>query len=307
MIFSAIDSKSDFFRKFVMENYINFYAIHLRSNDEVVFRFENLIDYESIYGLKRVFLPVDLLKRMRKDIDFFISLIRDGYYLSVPIARRVIDFYQDSSNATHRMMIYGVDPDKKMFMCKDFQGHSFVPFEITYESLSKGIELYSNPNSRESDGLLAFKFDDNISHEISYSKVYLELLKLKDGLTVGNLDSYGIGALDSFLRNIESTNANNRLLARWYEVSNFLREAAKLMQLRFEILCDDLKINADESSTNIVREVSESTEKLFFLISKSFLSNRFDDTTNKQFVDLCDLSRNSFFRVSSLFMKLIIT
>ena len=113
--------------------------------------------------------------------------------------------------------------------------------------------------------------------------------------------------MPELLRNIESTNANNRLLARWYEVSNFLREAAKLMQLRFEILCDDLKINADESSTNIVREVSESTEKLFFLISKSFLSNRFDDTTNKQFVDLCDLSRNSFFRVSSLFMKLIIT
>lgn len=75
------------------------FCINLFENDymvdfEVVFRFENFMDYESINGLERYFIPIYLMKKYYAQLHNVINLLKEGYVVSMPVNKGSINFYE---------------------------------------------------------------------------------------------------------------------------------------------------------------------------------------------------------------------
>ena len=72
---------------------------------EVVFRFENFMDYESIHGLERCFIPMGIVKKYYSDEAIILQLLKEGYIVNMPVDRSCISFYGKEAVGTHRILI----------------------------------------------------------------------------------------------------------------------------------------------------------------------------------------------------------
>ena len=75
MIFAALHTNDCVCKKIITENYINFYARRHQFVRDVIVRFENLIDYESIRGLKRIFIPSDFMMQFASNPKNILDLL----------------------------------------------------------------------------------------------------------------------------------------------------------------------------------------------------------------------------------------
>ena len=76
MLFAILDPSRALSSKIIAENYINFYALRHPYVGDVIFRFENLIDYESIHGLTRLFIPKEYMLPFVENMGFFADLLK---------------------------------------------------------------------------------------------------------------------------------------------------------------------------------------------------------------------------------------
>ena len=268
IIFSLLINNDPISEKIIAENYINFYSVRSMSTGEVVLRFENMIDYESIYGIERLFIPIELLQTNFMDkeklFNMIVELLSNSFILSVPVSKECLSFY-DNNAGTHRLLLFGVDNNSKIFFCKDFKNFEFTEFNATLDELASAITMYSNPTARESDGLWAFKLSNSVLSAINLSKIYIEFVKLYYGKKVGSFDAYGVDAIKFFLDDVDGAIFSPSLMDRWFEVANYLRESSKLMSLRFSIIFRSNQLEVSKIKTK-VRELQVLTDKLYFSI-----------------------------------------
>ena len=310
IVFSLFEENSVYIKKFIMENYINFYSINPPLLNEVVFRFENFMDYESIHGIERYFIPINMMKKYHSDPDIILQLLEEGYIINMPVDRSSIGFYGSSAKGIHHMMIYGADPEEGVFLCKDFKGHAFVEFRTTFSELEESTQNYDNPTAREANGVLAFRIDNTVSPSIEYSKVLLEFNKLRLDL-YDDYSGYGIGALSLFIQDVQERKWDGRLCYRWYETSNFMREASKLMLFRYDIIS---KIIGDRKADNRLElekymyKLKKDTDKLFLKVCRLDMKKTEAGTEiSKNLATLADICKEDFRRTSDLFCSLIET
>lgn len=308
IVFSMFDSKDTFMQKFIMENYINFYGISPPLLHEVVFRFENFMDYESIHGLERCFIPIGMMKKYYFNEDIIIQLLDEGYVIRMPVDRSCIDFYGEGAVGTHHLLIFGADLEERFFICKDFKRHEFIEFTIPFSALMKSTDKYDNPGSREANGLLALRIDRTVSERIEYARVLSEFHKLGQDI-YDSYSGYGIGAISLFTQDVRDKEWDSALGYKWYEVSNYMREAAKLMTCRCGILSD---IFAEKSMTGVeeleqlVRKLSTDTSILYFKVCKFEMKEVISKTEiSKQLAVLADVCKEDFKKVSDCFCDMI--
>lgn len=305
MLFAILDPSRALSSKIIAENYINFYALRHPYVGDVIFRFENLIDYESIHGLTRLFIPKEYMLPFVENMGFFADLLKKGYAINMPVSKQAIDFYSTNCNVHHHMLIYGVDLHNQEFLCKDYYNHKFVEFKTPYFSLVSSTQRYNNPSSTESDGILAYKLDNEIDSKINYSKVHLELTKLYSSLQIGDIDAYGLSAILYFLKDMENQPLNTRFGVRWYETANYLRESAKLMKKRFYIIADDLALEPNIEQKEKISNLLSTASSLFFCVYKAVLADKFDGHHKVIFSDLCLKCYDAWKEFTYAFLKII--
>ncbi len=306
IVFSLFDENNVYTEKFFMENYINFYSINPPPLERVVFRFENFMDYESIHGIERYFIPVGMMKKYASDPVVIWKLLEEGYIINMPVDRGSISFYGKNAGGTHHMLIFGAESEEGVFLCKDFKGHDFVEFKTTFSEWKESIQKYNNPTSREADGLLALRIDRTVSPNIEYSKVLSEFNKLRTDI-YNEYSGYGIGALSLFIRDVEEKEWDSVLCYRWYETSNFMREASKLMQFRYGTVS---KIFGEGEANNMielknsVNKLKQDTDRLFLKVCKFSLKKSEPGISNR-LAALARICRDDFKRTSDLFYRVI--
>lgn len=251
-----------------MENYIDFFCFKDPANNLVYFRFKKFMDYGNIEGIKQSFIHLDMLKNCFDALDTMSKFLLNGYVLSLPVHKMSIAFY-GQSEGTHPLFVYGVDTDQQILLCKDFDGHQFVDFEVPFEAMKDSLANCEITNLQALKGLLAFRIDDKASIQIEYSKVYSEFYKLRGEYTSTNA-GYGLGAIDLYVNGVIQYPCEVNPIDRWYVIANYLRESTKLMKMRFDILEKEIRekqiIKAVDRHflKNLIRDV----DILFFKILK---------------------------------------
>lgn len=305
MIFAALHTNDCVCKKIITENYINFYARRHQFVRDVIVRFENLIDYESIRGLKRIFIPSDFMMQFASNPKNILDLLNDGYHINMPVAKPAISFYHKGDTAHHHMMIYGADSERRVYFCKDFSGQEFVEFETGFDNLILSAKMYENPCSIENDGILAFKVDKSVEKEINYSKVYLELQKLKRGKNIGDYDAYGLSAIDYFLSDIGKDPCTEMFFIRWCEMSNYLRESAKLMKFRLGVIREDRLLQRRPSQDEAIEQLFNLTSKLYFLAWKYKIRKIKGAVVNDSLSEAALECKKAFLEVVDMLLELI--
>jgi len=268
-LFSILNFKEKTCKKILMENYINFCCYKDIYTGIVLFRFENSVHFESINGLDWCFIPMGMLKKYTYNLDMITQLLIENYAISMPVNKGSIDFYGENAKGTHIMLIYGVDTCKNILLCKDFHRQKFVEFNVDFKSMKESIQNYYNPYSKDSDGLLAFRVNKKTPFNIEYSKVYFEFDKLKKGF-VSDTEGFGVGAIDLYLKEIKKYPNDSNLIMSWYVIANYLREASKLMCIRYDILKKDFPCSRGlnfKEYDDVTKKLQNDTDVAFFKIA----------------------------------------
>lgn len=267
-LFSILNQGEKITSKIIMENFIDFYCFKESANNLVYFRFKKYMDYSYIEGIRQSFIPIDILKSYFDALQTIVHFLANGYVLSIPVDKKSISFYGQSMGS-HPMFIYGVDTSRQVLFCKDFSRHAFVEFEISFEDLKNSLINCDMINLRALDGLLAFCIDDKVSPKIEYSKVYSEFYKLRAGYASTD-DGYGLGAIDLYINGVIQYPCEVSPINRWYVIANYLRESAKLMNMRYCILEKEIceKQVKESLDTFLFKKIIHDTDILFFTISK---------------------------------------
>ncbi|GFI46787.1 hypothetical protein IMSAGC019_02107 [Lachnospiraceae bacterium] len=290
-LFSILDPEEEITKKIVMENYINFYSFRDPQYGNVVFRFENFMDYESIVGLERCFIPIDIMKKYYDDLDIIIKLLTEGYGITMPVARSCISFYGNDAEGNHLLFIYGADTERRNFFCKDFSGGKFVEFEVPFDAVKNSLAVYYRPFAKESDGLLAFRINKKISPQIDYTKVYCEFHKL-DQEYYSDEAGYGIGAVNMVLNDIKKRPFAYAAAGSWFNVCYFLLEASKLFNLRYKIFTNEPGLKQDKevgSAGADINKLFKDTNLLFLTVYRLHLKkiNVLEDVFKELVTLLC--------------------
>ncbi|GEM_PF-2223714 len=268
-LFSLLNVEDEFAKKIIMENYINFYAFKDRQYGNIVFRFENFMNYESILGLERCFIPIGMLKKYYGNLNIIVQLLSEDYAIMLPVSRKYISFYKSNPEGNHLLLIYGVDTYKKIFLCKDFQGRKFTKFQVTFKEMMDSIENYVRPFPKESDGLLAFRINFKESPCIDYAKVYLENYKMRQQYFSGDV-GYGVGAIDLALYDVKVRPEEYILAERFFNLICYLFESSKLFKFRYSVLKNELnKMEIGmEDGEDIIKKLYGDTSNVLFKIEK---------------------------------------
>lgn len=275
VIFSLFDQEEKIGKKIIMENYINFYSFLDREYDYIVFRFEDFLHYESTSGLERCFIPIEIIQKYHRDLDIVIQLLLEGYIVTIPVARRHIPFYNEKVG-NHLITVYGINTEKKIMYCKDFNSHNFVEFETSIEDIRNGLLGYTNPFAKEGTGVLAVRINTEISPTIEYSKVFSKFSSLWQDIHTDQ-SGYGIGAIELFLDDVERKREVFLKPDSWYFTANYLREAAKLIKFRYLVLKDEADRKQGSKLTEkdtIIKKLIYDTNELYLNISKFMLKNK---------------------------------
>lgn len=295
--FSILNPVEEISKKIIMENYINFYSFRDPQYGNIAFRFENYMDYESIEGIERCFIAIDVMKKYYKSLDIIVELLTEGYAITVPVVRSCFSFYGKDIEGTHLVLIYGVDTIQNTLFCKDFSGSKFVNFNVSFRVLKKSLELYHRSFARESDGLLAFRINKKVYPNVDYARVYSEFYKLRqEYFSYGA--AYGVGSINLVLNDIKNQPTKYVSADRWFNVVYYLLESSKLFNYRYKIFENELVFRMIEDlgkGKEIIKKLSKDTNLLFFKIQKLYLKKiNVSGSILKDMVVLLSICRDDF-------------
>lgn len=261
-----------------MENYINFYSFKELEGNYVSLRFEDFMKEGNFEGIDHCFIPIDIMKQYNSDLKIIKEFLREGYLVTIPIATKYISFYK--FDASHLITIFGVDMEKEVFLCKDFHEHDFVEFQVSIRDMQNGLLNYHRMNRKESEGLLALQLNNNCNTKIDYSKVFLEFWKLQQNFCTDTI-GFGIGALNLLAKDIEERYNDFFKADEWYNPANYLRESSKLMNIRYNILKEEIEEDRDTDGTLMIEKLEKDTGKLFFNVEKKIYKGK--ELTKEEF------------------------
>lgn len=306
--FSVLDPEKKITSKIIMENFINFFSYKDTSSGLTFFRFENYKNFGTIEGIEQCFISIKMLKKNHQDLNILFQLIESGFVILLPVDKKSIDFYGEDAIGTHFMLVYGADISREILFCKDFSIHNFVEFEVSIDSARKSLMEFQLANLREIVGLLAFRINDMNENTIDFSKVFMEFSKLGQ-IYSSDKAGYGLGAIDLYLKEVKHYPRDTYLIESWYVIANYLREAVKLMKIRFDILENEIyKVHAKKISDHEIRihRLSHDTDNLFFNICK--LKNKkiiLSTEIEEKLTMLVNKCRQEFGKTSEYFCKVI--
>lgn len=309
-LFSVLNPSKKITKKIIMENNINFYCYKDLVSGIAFFRFKDSMNYGCIEGLKRCCIPIDIVKKYHDLIDLITKILMEGYCIIMPVNKGSIDFYGKNVEGTHQVFIYGIDTQRQILLCKDFEANCFVKFEVSFEEVENSLKDYDFINIQESDGIMAFQINESILPVIEYSRVYSEFYRFNQEF-VSNEASCGLGAIELYLSEIKRYPSDYNLIMSWYVLANYLRESAKLMMIRFNILKEE---NTDEQNIELfnnqilVKKLLKDTDILFFKICR--LRNKMvivDDGITNNLCSLVNMCKDDFRMLAIYFCKLLIS
>ena len=278
LIFSLFNLNNSLTKKFIMENYINFYSFKELEGNYVSLRFEDFMREGNFEGIDHCFIPIDIMMEYNYNLKIIKELLRERYLVTLPIATKYISFYK--FDGSHLITVYGVDTEKDVFLCKDFQGHEFVEFEVSVKDMQNGLLNYHRMNRKESEGLLALRLSNNCNTKIDYSKVFLEFWKLQQDFCTDTM-GFGIGALNLLTTDIEERYNDFFKADEWYNPANYLRESSKLMNIRYDILQEEIGRDKTVDGRQILAKLEKDTGKLFFNVEKKIYKGK--ELTKEEF------------------------
>ncbi len=273
LVFSVLNPKKDITKKFIMENYINFYSFKVTDDNYVVLRFEDFMKGGNFEEIDYCFIPIDFMKKYNSDLRIVKKLIEEGYLITLPISKKYISFYAEEPEGVHLITIYDIDIEKGIFLCKDFQGHNFVEFEVQFEDMKKGLIDYDRVFLRGPEGLQALRLRDSDNTRIDYSKVFLEFYKLQQDFST-KTEGHGIGALNLVTKDINERYKDFLKANEWYNYANYLRESSKLMNLRYNILQEEMEGDKNADGRLMLEKLEKDTGKLFFNVEKKIYKGK---------------------------------
>lgn len=278
LIFSLFNLNNSLTKKIIMENYINFYSFKELEGNYVSLRFEDFMREGNFEGIDHCFIPIDIMMEYNYNLKIIKELLRERYLVTLPIATKYISFYKFDGN--HLITVYGVDTEKDVFLCKDFQGHEFVEFEVSVKDMQNGLLNYHRMNRKESEGLLALRLSNNCNTKIDYSKVFLEFWKLQQDFCTDTM-GFGIGALNLLTTDIEERYNDFFKADEWYNPANYLRESSKLMNIRYDILQEEIGRDKTVDVRQMLVKLEKDTGKLFFNVEKKIYKGK--ELTKEEF------------------------
>lgn len=305
--FSILNPAEKITEKIVMENYIDFYCYKDPDTDISYFRFEDFLKRGNIEGVDCCFVPLDMLQRDQGGIDIFVELLKEEYFISVPIMKECIGFYGSGAEGTHVLFIYGVDTLQKTFLCKDFSRHAFVEFTVSFQEMQDSMANYNICCTKEQNNLNAFRINEKAFPDIEYAKVYSEFHKLCQDFS-SRRAGYGMGAIDLYLREIRGYPKNTGLIGCWYVLASYLREATKLMKYRYRILEKEIPV-AGEGLTErerILHKLEQDTSTLFFKIGRMRCMNIIvDSDIADSLTEMVEICKEDFMKIADCFCRII--
>lgn len=305
--FSILNPSEKITEKVIMENYINFYCYKDYESDISFFRFEDFLKRGNIEGMDNCFVPLDMLQRGQNSIDILMELLREEYFISVPIMKKYINFYGSSDKETHVVFVYGVDTVQKAFLCKDFAWHAFVEFTVSFEELQNSLLNYNICCSKEQNNLNAFRIDWKVLPTIEYAKVYSEFHKLCQDFS-SRRAGYGMGAIDLYLREVREYPQNVELIGSWYALANYLREATKLMNYRYRILERGIPVTDGglTEGKKILWKLNQDTDILFFKIGRMKSKDIIvDSDIADSLTGMVEICKEDFRKIADYFCRIV--
>ena len=287
--------------RIIMENYINFYSFRELEYNYIVLRFEDFMNVGNFEGIDHCFIPIDIMKEYSYDLRIIKELIERGYLITLPVSRRDIPFYTEEPEGGHLITIYGIE--KEIFLCKDFKGHDFIEFEVSIKEMQNGLFNYHRMYPKESGGLLAMRLNDNCDTKIDYSKVFSQFWKLKQDYFTDN-HGFGIGALNLVAVDIKERYKDFFNPNSWYDNANYMRESSKLMNIRYDILQEEIKGDKNSEGRLMLEKLEKDTEKLFFNIEKKIYKGK--ELTRAEFEKFYYLfweCKEDFRKIAELFCR----
>ena len=305
--FSILNPAEKATEKVVMENYINFYCYKDSGTDISFFRFEDFLKRGNIEGMDSCFVPLGMLQRGQSGIDILVEVLMGEYVISVPIMKEYIKFYGSSAEGTHVVFVYGADTFQKTFLCKDFAGHAFVEFTVSFEEMQNSLLNYNICCPKEQNNLNAFRINEKVSPDIEYAKVYSEFHKLCQDFS-SRRAGYGMGAIDLYLREVRGYPQNTELAGSWYVLANYLREATKLMNYRYRILEKEIPKTREglTEGEKILRKLEQDTDMLFFKIARMKRKRIIvDSDIADSLTGTVEICKEDFRRVADYFCRIV--
>lgn len=307
-LFSILNPDEKITSKIIMENFVDFYCFKEPTHNLVFFRFKKFMDYSYIEGIRQSFIPIVILKKYFDAVQTILHFLMNGYVLSIPVCKQNIWFY-GQSEGTHPMFIYGADTSRQVLFCKDFGQYQFVEFEVSFEDMINSTANCDMANLRALDGLLAFRIDDKTSCDIEYSKVCSEFHQLKAEYTFADA-AYGLGAIDLYVNGVIQYPCEVNAIERWYVLANYLRESAKLMKMRYDILEREIRDKQIRESPEplLVNKLIHDTDILLFKILKLW-KNRTDESSEVigKLYELTNVCKKDFYMFAEYFCEYILT
>lgn len=299
-VFSILNPVEKVAAKIIMENYINFLCYKDFESGISFFRFEDSMHYETIQGFKKCFIPIHIIKKY-SGLDYILQLIKENYFVTMPVDKGSIDFYGEGVEGTHLIFIYGVDTLRQVFLCKDFNQLNFVDFEVSFEMMSNSLKNYSRPDPQGIDGLRGFQIDRETTTSIDYARVYSEFYKLSQEY-MSSETGYGLGAINLYLHEIKRYPCDVGLINSWYVIGNYLREAAKLMKFRYKVLQQDSFNNTMQLDDSVIKKLISDTDVLFFSIYRQkYKGEIMDEGTIRKLTALVNVCKEDYKQVSDYF------
>lgn len=301
LVFSLFNLNDSITKKFIMENYINFYSFKELEGNYVALRFEDFMKAGNFEEIDYCFIPIDIMKKYNYNLEIVKELLGEKYLITLPIATEYISFYK--FNGGHLITIYGINIEKENFLCKDFQGHDFVEFEVPIRDMQKGLLNYFRAYRKEPIGLLALRLGDSCNTRIDYSKVFLEFWKLQQDFCTDTI-GYGGGALKLIEKDIKERHNDFFKPNEWYYHANYLREASKLMNIRYDILQEEIRGDKNAEGRLMVEKLEKDTGKLFFNIEKKIYKGKeFTRAEFEKFYYLFLECKEDFRKIAELFCR----
>ena len=295
--FLILEQGSKSFDKFVMENYINFYAYCLDDHNRFALRFENHTNWDGFDGFSSLHIPLDLQVKLRNKLDLLIDSLNEGYILMCDYNTCYIEFTKNSGLMNHRLIIYGYDTTCRKFFCMEFLKRRLTKFEVGFDELITALTDFPW-KTYDTGGILGLKYNKNYEgSEISLYKLSASINALLESKIIQKtrtIEAFGIKALQICLDSYLYYPMLDNQIKYCYEWLNYIRESGKLMQHRLSYI-ENMSSKSVSKTTKInFKNFKDAVDEKFLGILKVIIKRQGSNIIIKEVIQDCYVILNKY-------------
>lgn len=260
------------FIKFIMENFISFYAYDPLDGlaDGYAIRFENFLDWDKLSCFDTMYLPMDVWKHTLQKTDYLKILFELGYAVVICYNKKYIPDMNIAEDCEHKMLVYDYADERQAFLCADYVGTDWTKYIVNDRCLGLAMEEYPWERNLKT-GVFALRLRTN--------ETRISMIPLVEGLrkmsTYGihsitdKAEAYGIEALCVFLQGINEFKTLEAKAQRFFLLYNHIRESCKLMNVRMDYLRSSPNCIVTHTTEIQWNKLKNAVDKSFFAIMKA--------------------------------------